>query len=199
VRTDASWRANGAPIAGGDFIASSVDLEIDVHSPVGLTAGDFRLLLDGTPLSGLVAQTVDPLAKDWRLAASTVLPSGNHDLTLEVSDGSARGLSSTVNVRVGGFVLENVAAYPNPFDEFTAISYQLASPADEVLVRIYTISGRFIKEIQGSRQVGYSQVAWDGLDDDHDDVANGTYVYRVVARWPLEEDEFTGRIVRARD
>jgi hypothetical protein len=30
-------------------------------------------------------------------------------------------------------------------------------------------------------------------------VANGTYVYRITAKWPLEEDEFTRRIVRARD
>ncbi len=199
VRTDVSWRANGAPISGGDFVASNATIEIEVHSPVGLTATDFRLLLDGAPISGVVAQSADPLAKNWRLAASAVLPSGDHDLTLEVRDGAVAGLSSTVNVRVGGFELENVAAYPNPFDEFTAISYQLGSPADEVVIRIYTVSGRFIKEIQGSRQVGYAQVGWDGLDDDHDEVANGTYVYRVTARWPLEADEFTGRLVRARD
>ncbi len=199
VRTDVSWRANGAPIASGDFVASGLDLDIAVHSPVGLDGSDFRLLLDGEPVGNIAPQSLDPLSKDWRIAASIVLTAGSHDLTLEIRHGGTLGLRSTVSVQVGGFDLTQVAVYPNPFDQFTAISYQLTSPADEVVIRIYTISGRQVQQLRGPRNVGYSQIAWDGRDADGDQVANGTYVFRVTASWPLEEDEFTGRIVRARD
>jgi hypothetical protein len=91
-----------------------------------------------------------------------------------------------------------VDAYPNPFDGFTACTYQLTDPADEVLIRIYTISGRLIRELSGPRTVGFSQVPWDGLDADRNEVANGLYIFRVLARGPSEEDDFTGRLVRAR-
>ncbi len=199
VRTDVSWRANGVALGSGDFVASSTTIEINVHAPVSVTEGDFRLLLDGSPVAGLSGQSRDPLGKDWQLRAPVILGTGAHDLSLEIRHNGILALTSGVSVQVGGFSLEQVAAYPNPFDQFTAITYQLTSPADEVVVRIYTVTGRQIQELTAPRNVGYSQIVWDGLDADHDQVANGTYVYRLTAKWPLDEAEFTGRLVRSRD
>jgi hypothetical protein len=195
VRVDAAFRADGAPLAGGDFISAKAAVQVDLHSPVPLAPGDLRLLLDGVPLAGVRPEARDPLAKDWRLTADLDAGVGPHTLALDLR----RAAVQTVGFQVGAVLgLRQVGAYPNPFDGFTAFAYQLTYPADDVVIRIFTLTGRQVNELRGPRAVGYSQVAWDGRDADGNQVANGLYFYRVVARGPAEDDDFTGRLVRAR-
>lgn len=49
-------------------------------------------------------------------------------------------------------------------------------------IRIYTTSGRTIRKIPFIIQPGLNVIDWDGRDDDGDNVANGTYLYRLVSR-----------------
>ena len=199
VRVDAAFRADGTPLATGDFLASVAALEVDVHSPVGLDDQSFRLLRDGVPLTGLNAEATDPLGKYWRLSAILDSGPGPHTLGLEIRHGGNQVLVHTISYQVGGeFALRQVGTYPNPFDTFTTFSYQLTAPADEVQIQIYTVSGRLVHEIEAPRGLGYTQIAWNGLDQDHDEVANGLYIFRVTARGGGNKEEFTGRIVRAR-
>jgi hypothetical protein len=198
VRVDATFRADGDPLSGGDFLAAAAQIEVDLHGPVPLTASDFRLLLDGVPLN-IQADPRDPLAKDWRLRTSLQTVTGPHALTLEISHQGAPALTRILQFQVEtSLSLRQVGAYPNPFDSFTAFTYQLTGPADAVAIRIYTISGRMVKELGGSRTAGFSQVGWDGRDADGNQVANGLYIFRVVAHGPEAEDDFTGRLVRGR-
>jgi hypothetical protein len=199
VRVDAVFRADGTPIAPGDFLAPGAALDVDVHSPVGLDDQAFRLLLDGVPIPGIDATGTDLLGKDWRLSTTLDSSAGPHTLALEIRHGGESYLVQSINYQVGGeFALRNVGTYPNPFDEFTTFSYQLTGPADDVLIQIFTVSGRLVHEIRAPQALGYSQLAWDGLDLDHDEVGNGVYIYKVTARGGGEKEEFTGRIVRAR-
>ncbi|MDP3024833.1 MAG: FlgD immunoglobulin-like domain containing protein, partial [candidate division Zixibacteria bacterium] len=49
--------------------------------------------------------------------------------------------------------------------------------------KIFTLSGRLIRTMSGTGSAGFnSGVVWDGRDQDGDKVANGVYIYKVVAK-----------------
>ena len=83
----------------------------------------------------------------------------------------------------------NPLNYPNPFVparktgvDGTTISYSLSQAATEaVAIRIYSVSGRFIREIKGTSALGYNTAYWDGRDARGDMLANGTYMYVIIA------------------
>jgi hypothetical protein len=71
--------------------------------------------------------------------------------------------------------------YPNPFNPSTAIQYELPKAA-EVLLVVYDILGRQVRELVDTRQnAGYYTVTWDGRNDRGMPVAGGIYLYRITA------------------
>jgi len=77
--------------------------------------------------------------------------------------------------------LERVVNYPNPFAGRTAFTFQTNRDGADVTVKIYTINGRLIREINGEiTQTGFNKIDWDGLDDDGNTIANGVYLYKII-------------------
>jgi len=97
--------------------------------------------------------------------------SGLAKLTFQVADLSELALSEVMN-------------YPNPFRDITNFSYQLSQTADQVEIKIFTLSGRPIKEIpNASGSAGYNYATtWDGRDQDGKRVASGVYLYKITAQ-----------------
>ena len=80
--------------------------------------------------------------------------------------------------------LRYIYNYPNPFTENTVFTFQqnFNSPID-VKIKIYTISGRLIRQLERysvSQNESFVKVDWDGRDEDGDKIANGTYLYKVI-------------------
>ncbi len=70
---------------------------------------------------------------------------------------------------------------PNPFSQYTAISYQLEKPG-LVNMKIYNIVGQVVKTlVHGEHLSGSYTVRWDGRDDKGFKVSNGVYVYKLEA------------------
>lgn len=103
-------------------------------------------------------------------------------LDLRGSDNSSIGVnldsdSSTLTPRVFGLY----AAYPNPFNPMTKISFSLAASQD-VLLRVYGIDGKHVATlVNETRGAGLHEVVWDGRDDAGQFQASGTYFYRIEA------------------
>jgi flagellar hook assembly protein FlgD len=77
--------------------------------------------------------------------------------------------------------LYEVMNYPNPFRDQTAFTFDLNLEAD-VRVKIYTLAGRLIRTLDLSNaQSGFNMLPWDGRDEDGDELANGVYIYKVIA------------------
>jgi hypothetical protein len=75
--------------------------------------------------------------------------------------------------------------YPNPFSDETYFTFRLPEIPDELRIKIYTIAGRFIKElIVNSEQLknSFNVIHWDGKDADGNEVANGVYIYKAIIR-----------------
>ncbi len=80
--------------------------------------------------------------------------------------------------------IRNVYNYPNPFKGKTQFTFQqnLTKPID-VKIKIYTIAGRLIKEIeQYNLNEKFVVIDWDGRDEDGDNLASGTYLYKLIVK-----------------
>jgi hypothetical protein len=86
--------------------------------------------------------------------------------------------------------LSNVLNYPNPFSTSTRFAYTMtgAEIPDVFQIHIFTITGRLVKVIDlhetNDARIGrnITEYAWDGRDEYGDLLANGVYVYRVIAK-----------------
>ncbi|NQT63034.1 MAG: T9SS type A sorting domain-containing protein [Candidatus Marinimicrobia bacterium] len=72
-----------------------------------------------------------------------------------------------------------IGNYPNPFNGQTNISFSLHS-AGEVQLDIFDIRGRFVKTLVNQVfDLGYYNIAWNGLDEHLVPVSSGIYFYRI--------------------
>ncbi|MFH1428176.1 MAG: carboxypeptidase regulatory-like domain-containing protein [Candidatus Margulisiibacteriota bacterium] len=106
-------------------------------------------------------------------------------------DGVYQSRSSTYSITVkalaaAGLELTEVINYPNPFgDSGTTFYYVLSEDAD-VITDIYTLRGEKIKRLRSysgetGGQRGVNRITWNGRNDFAEDVANGVYLYIVIA------------------
>jgi hypothetical protein len=86
--------------------------------------------------------------------------------------------------------ISNVLNYPNPFSTATHFVFTLTGSAqpEYFKIQVMTITGKVVREITmddiGSMNIGrnVTQYAWDGKDTYGDQLANGVYLYRMVAK-----------------
>jgi len=83
--------------------------------------------------------------------------------------------------------ITQVVNYPNPFSTRTHFVFTLTGSVvpEDFRIQIMTITGKVVREIRkeelGPIRIGrnMTQYAWDGRDEFGDQLANGTYLYRV--------------------
>jgi hypothetical protein len=83
--------------------------------------------------------------------------------------------------------LSHVLNYPNPFTTHTTFFFEHNMPGQvlDVMINIYTISGKNIKTIRQQVQTsGYrsDSVDWDGLDEFGDKIGRGVYFYKLSVK-----------------
>jgi flagellar hook assembly protein FlgD len=86
-------------------------------------------------------------------------------------------------------MISNLLNYPNPFTTSTAFVFTLTGSElpSQFRIQILTITGKIVKEINkeelGPIRIGnnITEYKWDGRDQFGQPLANGVYLYRVVA------------------
>lgn len=119
---------------------------------------------------------------------------GIHRLLVQARDKSGN-LSGGADYRIEFEVIlrptiSEVLNYPNPFSTSTRFVFTLTGPEvpDEWKIQVMTIGGRVVREVNqeeiGPLRIGrnITEFAWNGTDEFGDPLANGVYLYRVVAR-----------------
>jgi hypothetical protein len=175
---------------------------------IDLTSG-FNVYIDDQKLSGEELNVPDTVqnANAIALIAKPKLTAGEHTLHAEVTDAFGNTLEKTLSFKVAeSFDLQIFGNYPNPFEDFTVISFLILANnvLDDFSVKIYTVAGRQIREIknpQGSDEIwdpGYHEIEWDGRDHNGALVANGVYFARIKATLSNSSFEETLKIAKLR-
>ena len=115
-----------------------------------------------------------------------------YQLQLIASDLDGNTAESEIAFQVHGKLqLVEPLNYPNPFKSDTTVTCELTRPAESLMLKIYTLTGRLIRELQSEAPAGFIQLKWDGKDDDGNEVANGVYYGKMIVKSLDDEDDQT--------
>ena len=115
------------------------------------------------------------------------LDPGVYDLKVKAWDVFNNPSESSVDFSVvsgNDLEIRNIYNYPNPFKTSTTFTFQqnFAVPLN-VKIKIFAVSGRMIKEIERSNiSEKFVKIDWDGRDQDENQIANGTYLYKIIVK-----------------
>jgi hypothetical protein len=209
------------PYASGDILQSPghlVPVEIDAHivdefeiarESITIEETDIGLIDPSAYTLEAVGDTVpnEDLSREWSLRYETPIRSfAAYDIRISATDMTEQNttfvvhaLGDNVAIPLG---LREVANHPNPFGRETSVIYTIdnETPVYKVAISIYTVGGRLIRLLDGSTDINFNRVSWDGTDQQGDQVANGVYLYVIeVESWEGETaTSDVGRMLRLR-
>jgi len=113
------------------------------------------------------------------------LNEGEYRIDVKAWDVFNNASSSTAYFKVvsgDNLVIDYIYNYPNPFsNQTTFLFYHNYSEPVDVKVKIFTIAGRLVQQIEKygvtDRNV---KIAWDGRDKDNDPCGSGVYLYKLL-------------------
>ncbi len=187
---------DGAKIQNGDYIQSKPAIQLQFFDDSRMVIRDtsnVRVYLDNryVPyyINGAKNPDIDLIFPDTRFLQATVnyrpkLQQGEHKFRFVANDISGNRADSIVNIAVvdNSLRIHDIANYPNPMKTETNFLFMLSGELNPTSckVKIYSVAGRLIKEINTPAVIGYNSIYWDGKDNDGDYIANGTYLYKFI-------------------
>ncbi|MBT6699188.1 MAG: T9SS type A sorting domain-containing protein, partial [Flavobacteriales bacterium] len=105
----------------------------------------------------------------------------------DVHNNSSEATLEFVVAETEDFVIEHLLNYPNPFTTNTSFYFEHNRPNQnlEVQIQIFTVSGKLVKTInslQSNTGFRVGPISWDGRDDFQDNIARGTYIYKLKVK-----------------
>lgn len=98
---------------------------------------------------------------------------------LEWMDSEILLLKTETSIKSENFYINE--AYPNPFNPYTTLSYNLPNN-ETVHIKIFDIMGRRVKTFFMPDQIaGYGSIRWNGTNDYDQRVSSGLYLYTIQA------------------
>jgi hypothetical protein len=190
---------DGKEIINGDLVSKTPTIKISVkdNSPLPLDTTYFTIIHNNVPLTFnnpdlKYSYTSFPNSEavvEW----TPTLKQGRHIIDVLAKDASGNFFDTTFHRTVFFVYDEDDIAqmynYPNPFKDNTNFTFELRGSVtpEEIRFRVYTIAGRLIKEIkvpQTEYRIGFNSIYWDGKDQDGDAISNGTYLVKLIAKYP---------------
>ncbi len=197
-------RANGATVGETEKISRNAALTLGVLSPAPLALpGGLSVTINNAPVAyTFVAASGDTSGREWTLALPHAdFAEGDYRVAASAPGGATSAHQFVVEGGEDRLGIRNAYAFPNPFDDNgTTLNFRLvgATRAD-VQIRVYTVAGRLIyKRTEYGLLPGYHQLPWWGGDAENAGIANGMYIYRLVASNGSSSDVFEGRLIRLR-
>ena len=163
---------------GIDYITRSIRMEMlyDQNSSL-IPATEYRL--SHQPGSNQVVLNYRP----------PTLDPGTYQIRLAASDLEGNESEKEIEFRVHRILqLLSAINYPNPFTDGTTITCELTGEADEVSIKIYSLSGRLVQEFTEDATAGFMMIPWDGRDQNDEEVANGIYYCKIRVETAGEKD-----------
>ncbi len=133
------------------------------------------------------------------------LEPGLHTVTIKAWDNFNNSSVASVDFSVVSddiLKISNVFNYPNPCSSSTTFTYAITYNS-RVNIKIYTVGGRLIETLNNlPGDNGMNHFYWEGRDNDGDELANGVYLYKIIATAQNSnktlKDEYIGKLVIVR-
>lgn len=188
---------NGNKILDGDLIPAKPEIlfrfydESKLEYSITDTAGIF-IRLDGKRINYFNSGVQNPeitftAVNDGSLKTSVLykpeLSAGTHLLQYYGADKDGNKDTLIDNVYISyDFAVRNLFNYPNPMQGDTYFTFDLfaAEAPQKCLIKIYTVAGRLVRDVEGQARVGFNHIYWDGKDGDGETMANGIYLYKLI-------------------
>jgi hypothetical protein len=133
------------------------------------------------------------------LKCNPTLPNGQNNLKLFLKNYATESYDTiTYDLIVSNSLLiKDLFNYPNPMKNQTEFMFSLggADVSNQCKIKIYTVAGRLIKEINTPANIGYNQIFWDGRDSDGDYMANGVYLYKLIVEGDSQKESAIQKLV----
>lgn len=193
--------SDGSPVKSGDVLRSTPEMKINITGEFA----DTKLISD---TSGLVLKLNDiyvPFFTNGKANAQLkpaeiqssdgnsgivksynfypVFKNGTNKLTLIYKYDTDETDTAYYDFTASDLLtIKELYNFPNPMKDHTDFVFNLSGNFNSAgsKIKIYTAAGRLIREINFTGILGYNQISWDGRDSDGDNVANGTYLYKIV-------------------
>lgn len=204
VKPDIHITFDDREIFDGDLVAAEPKIVaklMDNNPELRIDSTRIKIFLDGVLLSMSdhdfitlhESPSQDALAE---LHIQPTLEDGRHILEIQFSDQSLNAATKRVDFTVeSDLALRDVLNYPNPFEQDTEFCFQITQQAT-ISIKIYTVAGRLIQTLEpGIVDVGYNRIYWDGRDSSGDQLANGVYLYNMIARTDGETTTVTSKVI----
>ncbi|MBK8945849.1 MAG: T9SS type A sorting domain-containing protein [Ignavibacteriae bacterium] len=204
---------DGNEIFDGEYISSNPNIKIELNDPSLVPISDttsIAVFLNNKYVSYFSNPEILKINYSSSNPKVTVeynpkLEDGEYILKVLGKDASGNsdqnsGITKSFNVLSEPKLLE-VYNYPNPFNNDTYFTFKLTQIPDEIKIRVFTVAGRLIKEINLSgNQLNYdmNKIYWDGKDEDGDPIGNGVYLYKVIMDVNGEKQDITQKLAVVR-
>jgi hypothetical protein len=119
------------------------------------------------------------------------LEAGRHSIGVtawDISNNFSEAYTEFVVAKDLKTAITHILNYPNPFSESTTFQFEhnLAGESVDVIIQIFSISGRLIKTIEALNVISagnkVGDIVWEGLDDSGHQIARGLYFYKVILK-----------------
>jgi hypothetical protein len=212
IRPVFSVKFDDQEIIDNDIVSSTPEVVITLedNSPLLLDTTLFTIVHNNKPLRWYQSELSyeyggagTPFIITWK----PTLNDGRHTLEVLAKDKSGNFFDST-SYRIIFYVfnendITDMYNYPNPFARTTHFTFILKGQdkPDELDIKIYTIAGRLIRDIKLSPTdliTNFNKIYWDGRDEDGDEIGNGVYLYKVIAKFPDKTKTITQKLAKVR-
>ncbi|MFC1725987.1 type IX secretion system sortase PorU [candidate division KSB1 bacterium] len=186
---------NNEPFFNGGIAEKGKQLKIDLFDENGINmTGEIghciTLTIDNNLEGQSILNSYFSYEKNSYQKGSTIfsldkMDPGFHTMTIKAWDNFNNSSVFSIDFEViegSDLFVRDVYNYPNPFKYDTYFTFRISQPA-EIFIKVYTQFGRLIKKFENIIGTnGFNKIYWDGYDEDGDRIANGVYLYKVIAK-----------------
>jgi hypothetical protein len=112
--------------------------------------------------------------------SAQVLTADAELVSVSAVDRDSRELATTITAKVAPTAFALHPAYPNPFNPFVNLSFNLPE-AMNYNFNIYNVAGQLVRSFEGVGSRNLNQITWDGRDHKGDEVSSGVYFFKLTA------------------
>ena len=200
---------DGYEIYDGDYVSPDpqIDVFLDYQGSFNITdTNSVRVLLNQKQISQSQLHIKND-TQQKRLTLSFTPQLENGDYTLSVMGDDLRSANDNNSNFVRFFKVSNESKilypynYPNPFNSNTHFTFKLTKVPDKIRIKIYTVAGRLVREINVYRDqlnFDFNRIFWDGRDEDGDLLANGVYIYKIISEDAGDKVTITNKLAIVR-